>query len=51
MGCDIYLKTTYNEKARKAIIIRLNMVSWVEGNMGKARRNRIRQSMCSIAIL
>lgn len=35
-GSDSYLKTTYNEDARKAIIIRLNMVSWVEGNMGKA---------------
>ena len=34
-GCDTYLKSIYNEHARKAMIIRLNMVSWVEENMGR----------------
>ena len=34
-GCDTYLKTVFNEQARKAMIIRLNMVSWVEGNIGR----------------
>ena len=34
-GCETYLKNTYNEDARKAIIIRLNMVSWIDGNMGR----------------
>ena len=34
-GCDTYLKSIYNEHARKAMIIRLNMVSWIGENMGR----------------
>ena len=34
-GCETYLKNMYNEDARKAIIIRLSMVSWIDGNMGR----------------
>ena len=33
-GNDTYLKEIYNEEARKAIKIRLNMVEWIDGNMG-----------------
>ena len=34
-GSETYLTNTYNEDARMAIKIRLNMVEWVQGNIGK----------------
>ena len=34
-GCDTYLKELFNENARLAIKIRLNMVEWIAGNMGE----------------
>ena len=34
-GCDTYLKEVYNENARLALKIRLNMVEWIAGNMGE----------------
>ena len=34
-GCDTYLKEIYNEDARQAMKIRMNMVEWIEGNVGK----------------
>ena len=33
-GSDTYLQDTYNDDARLALKIRLNMVEWVEGNFG-----------------
>ena len=36
-GIDTYLKTLSNEDARAAILIRLNMTNWIEGNFGKVR--------------
>ena len=34
-GQDTYLQDTYNEDARLAMKIRLNMMEWIEGNMGQ----------------
>ena len=34
-GICTYLQTLSNEDARRAIMIRLNMTSWIEGNLGK----------------
>ena len=34
-GSETYLTNTFNEDARMAIKIRLNMVEWVQGNIGK----------------
>jgi hypothetical protein len=36
-GIQTYLKTLSNDDARMAITIRLNMTSWIEGNLGKER--------------
>ena len=36
-GIDTYLKTLANENAKMAITIRLNVTSWIEGNLGKER--------------
>ena len=36
-GICTYLQTLSNEDARRAIMIRLNMTSWIEGNLGKER--------------
>ena len=36
-GVATYLQTLSNENARLALLIRLNMVSWIEGNLGKDR--------------
>ena len=34
-GCDTYLNEVFNDDARLALKIRLNMVEWVAGNVGK----------------
>ena len=34
-GNETYLQDTYNEDARVAMKIRLNMIEWIEGNMGR----------------
>ena len=36
-GIDTYLKEIHNEIARRALMIRLNMVEWVGGNYGVRR--------------
>ena len=36
-GKNTYLKYLSNENAKKAIELRLNMTSWIEGNFGKQR--------------
>ena len=37
-GNDTYLKEIYNEDARKGMKIRLNVVEWIDGNMGGSSR-------------
>ena len=34
-GCETYLNEVFNDDARLALKIRLNMVEWVAGNVGK----------------
>ena len=33
-GCNTYLTEVYNDDARLALKIRLNMVDWIQGNFG-----------------